>query len=213
MSWRSAGVVLNQAQDIAPDRAECVTRHDAREIARQQRRVVVAERLPEEFQPPHDAGLDRERQHEQRLAGAPADHDRGRHMLERADVALPGGEPVEGLERRAVAVRFEMAPVALGRCQIVMQRQRDRAGLRDERGPRGARLGVQRRARMNEIRLSHDRPCEVVKRCRPSWRISLNKPLCRMRNPADRPGIVKLLISKKSGAVIPERDKARARNP
>ena len=119
-------------------RCECVARDDAREIAREQRRVVVAQRLPEEFQAPHDAGLDRERQHEQRLAGAPADDDRGRHALERTDVALPGGEPVEGLERRAVAVRFEMTPVALGGGEILMQRQRDRAGLRDERGARGA---------------------------------------------------------------------------
>jgi len=117
----------------------------------------------------------RERQNEQRLAAAPPDHDRGRHALKRSDVTLPGGEPVEGLERRAVAVRFEMAPVALCRREVMMQGERDCAGLRDERGPRGARLGVQGSARMNEIRLSHDRPafCEADA----SWPISLNKPL------------------------------------
>ena len=151
------GRLLDQAQDIAPDTCERIARDDARKVACQQRSVVIAERLPEEFEAPHHAALDRERQHEQRLTGAPPNHDRRRHMFERADVALPGCEPVEGLERRAVSLRFEMAPVALGGGKILMQRQRDRTGLRD--GSRALpRLGVQRCARMTEIRLSHDRP-------------------------------------------------------
>jgi hypothetical protein len=54
-----------------------------------------------------------ERQQQQHLIAAPRDDDRRGHALLRADVALPGGEPVEALERRAVRGRFEAPPVLL----------------------------------------------------------------------------------------------------
>jgi len=51
---------------------------------------------------------------------------------------------------------FERLPT-LDFSRDLMQRQPDRAGLRDSSRAL-PRLRVQRRARMNEIRLSHDRP-------------------------------------------------------
>ena len=61
----------------------------------------------------------------------------------RADVALPGGEPVEGLERRAVGGPFEAPPVGFDGREIVMDRKADRRGL-ERRASLRARSGAAR---------------------------------------------------------------------
>ena len=126
------------------------------EIGREQRRVVVAENVAEKRQTAGEAAArNPERQQQQHLIAAPRDDDGRGDALRGADMALPGEQPVEGLERRAVRGPFEAPPVGFDGREIVMDRQADRRGLgaRDLRA-RGSRVF----ARVNEgfCRLCHD---------------------------------------------------------
>ena len=65
--------------------------------------------------------LDRELQDEEELPVAVAAEDDGRNgAAARADVPLPGGEPIEGLEDGAVGVLLELLPLLLDVVQLAM---------------------------------------------------------------------------------------------
>jgi hypothetical protein len=171
---------LDEAADGPPQRTEVLS-GARREIAREQRRVVVAQVLPEEGQAARQSTpFDCERKQKEDFIAAPGDHDRGLDAGERSDVALPAGEPVEGLERRAVGGLLETAPVVLGRRDVLMQHEPELGGGivgKARRRPRG-RFGAQRHACMNEcVRLSQDRPLQRSEASCSAKPISLNKPL------------------------------------
>jgi hypothetical protein len=123
------GRCLQQCSDIGPQ-VGAGAAGESREIRCQQRRVVVAQILAKEGQAPCEgAALDAERKQKQDLVAAPADDDCRRHAARRADMALPGGQPVEGLEWCAVGGLLKRAPDLLDACEIVVRRQRDGATL------------------------------------------------------------------------------------
>src|SRR4029077_2915192 len=98
---------LDQVADVLPQRGEIGP--DARgEIAREQRRVVVTELLAEEGQAARQpALLYGEREHGPGVRAAPCDNDRRLDPGQRSDVTVPAGEPVEGLEWRAIGILLE----------------------------------------------------------------------------------------------------------
>ena len=126
------GRFLQQPVHVVPQGEEAVGR-ELRELGREQRRVVVAENVAEKRQTAGEAAArNPQRQQQQQLIAAPRDDDGRGDALRGADMALPGEEPVEGLERRAVRGPFEAPPVGFDGREIVMDRKADRCG-RDAR--------------------------------------------------------------------------------
>ena len=122
-----ARMSLQAARDVLPQRQETRAVDPRGESRRQQRRVVIAKFRAEPGEFAHPAGrADRKRQHEQYSPGAVAPHhDGGLHAVPRADMALPGRQPIETLEHGAIGVRFEGPPFALDRRQILIDRDRE----------------------------------------------------------------------------------------
>ena len=142
--------------------------HAAREVGREQRRVVVAEIGAEEGQ--HlaiGARNDGERHDEQRLAvrGA-ADNHRRAHAFAFADMALPGGEPFVGLEDRGVGGLLEGAPAMLDGCERIVNFKIDRF--------RSRRAARRRRRRMPRPSALADIPVEAIRRTSPAATEDIN---------------------------------------
>src|ERR1043165_1392430 len=108
------------SSNLVPQRREAL-RHERGEIRREQRRVVVAENVAEEDQTAGEAAaLDTKWQEQDNLRAAPSDHDGGGDAFRVPHVALPGREPVEGLERRGGRNFLEVAPLLFDGGEIVM---------------------------------------------------------------------------------------------
>ena len=124
-----AGIGGEQREDRAPQRGEFLRAQRRGEIRRQQRSVVVAQVRAEPDQPPHHSPpRDRERKDEDQAPAAVATGDDGRRCaLAPADVLLPFRHPVERLERGALGVGLEEAPVVLDLVQVAGGREADGA--------------------------------------------------------------------------------------
>ena len=159
-----ARIVLQAARDVAPQGQKPRTVDARGEARRQERRVVIAQIRAEPGQFARRAGgAHRERQQHQKRPRAVAHGDDGRpHALAGADQALPGREPVEALEHRAVGLRLEGAPVRPDRRQVLMYgNANDRRApppRRTRRRPlRGRRSGVEMRVKSCWNSLGHGR--------------------------------------------------------
>src|SRR5262245_20873243 len=84
--------------------------------------------------------------------GVAAQHDGGDRVLALADVALPLGEPVEGLEHRAVGAPLERLPLALHLAQVAVDAQAHAGAVR-LRQPRRRALD-RRTCRRRELALA-----------------------------------------------------------
>src|SRR5690606_10725239 len=89
--------------------------------------VIVGNLAAEPDKPVADqAALDPERKNEERTAvGVPSDDNRGLYAPVRPDMALPGGQPGEGLERRAVALTLQRLPDRLEGFDLLMNGNKD----------------------------------------------------------------------------------------
>ena len=110
---------------IVPGGEERLRRDALGKIAGQQRGVVVAQILAEPAQPARQMRRhDTERQDAGDVAAAePTDDDDWADAVPHADMALPGGQPVECLERGAVGDALEAAPFAFDRGQVAVDAQ------------------------------------------------------------------------------------------
>src|SRR6516164_178029 len=93
----------------------------------EKRRVVIAQARTE----PGEAlnrtqRFDSERQDEQNLSiGLSTNHNGGNKLLQRADVALPVGKPIDGLKHRVVGVLLERSPFPADLIEVVMDAEVD----------------------------------------------------------------------------------------
>src|SRR5262249_4139190 len=131
----------------------------------QQWRVVIAQLRAE---PGETAGqavrLDCKLQDEQQLpVDVVPEHDCRNGAIARADLALPGGEPIEGLEDGAVGPLLERLPLVPDRLEVAVDAQVD-AGTRDRlrwtRGGDAERRARRQRQLLLSVRLDlFDAPC------------------------------------------------------
>ena len=168
-----ARIGAQQRDDVAPRQHEALGAHAVGELLRQQRRIVVAQLRPEPGEAPHrSVRLDRKLQdEEQEPIAVAAEHDGGNGAAARADVPLPGGEPIEGLEHGAVGLPLERLPLVLHLGEIAMDAQPNaRAGDRVGRlrarhaqrravGQRQLLLVARRRAAGRALRAAGDDGC------------------------------------------------------
>ena len=116
----------------------------SREIARQQRCVVVAQILAEPAKPVGEPlRHDTQRQHERDVAVAEAaDGDGGTNALLPPDQPIPGRKPIEGLKRGAIGDALEAPPFVFDFGQLAVDAH---AELRRDFAPVPARLRESRR--------------------------------------------------------------------
>ena len=142
---------LQPLQQFPPQRHEAAGRNPLGKIRSEQRRVIVAQLLAEPAQPFGGALLlDGERHDAGGVAATERPHrDHRNRAVAAADLALPCGEPVEGLKHRAVGDGFEAAPFAFDSGHVVVNAQAQvlwqRAGRGRLRRQRG-RTGIRRQA-------------------------------------------------------------------
>jgi len=115
-------ILLQPQPQLAPDIEEALGGHPLEEVAREERRVIVAELLAEPAQPPRrPVRRDAQRHDEGGVAvREAADGDRRLDPGAKPDMPMPGREPVEGLEHRAIGDRLEAPPLGLDICQIAV---------------------------------------------------------------------------------------------